>query len=296
MFEAALVAWIVGVLGDKTLKGLRTIVLGKPERQALAVAMDIACRSLLEDVPPEARESLGQMLADCFSEPPAAVRDGRVSVKDALIQGLQAKISPLADPSITSTGRSRLDQLGVDGSRLIAEIPGTIIRSIQQVGPSYPVLQPLIAQLNADSVQERVDQILDMVQAQVLPSPGGPREGTLTGTGWNACPAPRRGALDPMIDAILGVPSMGDYGARMAIINTLPPMIRDAIPRNAIARVDIMNTIQTCENYSGGLRELVSAIRTIERDSKAMANLDATILALDADAAGMCRDEKEAAC
>jgi Effector-associated domain 2 len=280
IFADALVAWVVAVVGDWAFKGgAKALVLGRPERQALEAAMRIACTALLSDVPPSAQQPLAATLADCFSDPPQAALDGRASVKDSLIQGLTERICPLADRNITPSGRSYFDELGVDGHRLIEDLPVAVLRSIQQVGPRYPALQPLVAQLNADSILERIDRILDAFQERVLH----PAAGTLPAlnAGLASRPASTSSLIDPVIDAVLLVPSMADYGARMAIIGTLPPRIRDAIPRNAIARIDILNTIRTCENYTGGLRELIGAIRSIEGDSRAMAHLETVILALD---------------
>jgi len=285
VLEAALVAWIVGLLGDKTLKGARTLVFGKPEIQALEAAMSLACRSLIEDVPLAARDSLNAALAECCSAPADPALDGRISVKTALLYGLDTRIASLADPSITPLGRSYFEEIGVDGLRLREELPATIVRSIQHVSANYPSIRPLAAQLSTDSIQERVDQILNYIQAQALlphPPPTGPPH--------QAASKPNRPVpglpnwpelLQTVIDAVLDVPTMADLGSRTATINTLSPRIRDAIPRSPIARIEILNTIRTCQNYAGGLSELVAAIRLIERDSNAMDRLDQCILALD---------------
>jgi hypothetical protein len=277
MLEAALVAWLVAVLGDRALKGLRVITVGKPERTSLAAAMRVACQALLDRVPLNAREPLAGALEMSFNKPPAVVLDGTVSVKTALINGVLAQASPLWDRSITTTGRSYLQELGVDEALIKAELPGIVIRSIQQVGPSHPALQPLVSQVNADMIQERVDQVLSAVQTLTQQSQVATSGALPPGPGRSAA---RVDLLEPVIDAILLVPSMGDYSARMAILSSLSPRIRDAIPRSAIARVEILNTVRTCQNYSGGMQELVAAIRVIERDSESMKDLDAAVLAL----------------
>jgi Effector-associated domain 2 len=269
MFEAALVAWLVGLIGDSSLRGARKLALGRPERQALLAALQITWSALLKDIPPDARSPLTAALGECFSDPPAARLDGRMSVKDALIQGVEAQIRPLADPAVTSSGHSYFEELGIDGAQFQAALPDVLVRSIQQAAPGYPALQPLAAQLNADALMERVDQVLDAVQARLHPA-----------TGPAAAQAGSAEFLGPVIDAFLAIPSMSDYGTRMTIITMLSPRIRDAIPRSPVARIEILNTFRTCQNYAGGLRELVSTIRFIEGDSEPMKRLDAVILAL----------------
>jgi hypothetical protein len=276
VLEAALVAWLIAALGDRTLKGLKVLVFGSPERAALTTAMGVAATALLERVPAEARADFDDALSKCLVKPPAIVCDGVVPVKTAIIDGLLAQVGPLADAGISASGRSYLSEIGVDGDQVLADLPGIVIRSIQQVGASNPALQPLAAQLNADVIQADTRQILDAVQvlltqarvAPALPEPGSrPRHLDVE-------------LLDPLIDAMQLMPSFGDYNARNSIINALRPSIRGAIARSPIARIEILNTIQTAANYTGGLAELRSVLRTIEGDSDAMRHLDETIGAL----------------
>lgn len=277
MLEAALVAWLIAALGDRTLKGLKVLVFGKPERAALATAMGVASEALLERVPAEARTDFAKALSNCLTKPPAIVFDGVVPVKTAIIDGLLAQVRPLADASITTSGRSYLSEIGVDEARVLGDLPDIVIRSIQQVGASNPALQPLAAQLNADVIQADTRQILDAVQALLLrertapaaPSPGGDRSRHLTVE-----------LLDPVIDAMKRVPAFSDYNARNAIINMLHPDIQGAISRSPIPAIEMVNTVKTCANYTGGLNELLAAIRIVEGDSEPMRELEQAIAAL----------------
>jgi hypothetical protein len=220
------------------------------------------------DVPPAARDPLARDLAELFVEPPAIAPDARVSVTEALIRGVQEQIRPLTDPDPRRSGRSCLDELGVNSSGFREALPQVMLRAVQQAAPAHPALQPLAAQLNADATMERIDQVLDAVQQLQVRPPAGSTSTAI------------QDLVAPVIDAILDVPAMADYGSRVAILNALSPQIRDAIPRHPVARVEVLNIIRTCQNYPGGLRELVSAIRVIERDSTPMASLDAAVLAL----------------
>jgi hypothetical protein len=278
MFEAALVAWIVGLLADKALSKGKVLALGRSDQVALQAALRLACQALLDDVPIRARESLALALNERFSEPPAIVYDGVSSVTDFLIRDLRLRIAPLADPDIAPTGRSYFEEIGVDGVALADQLPERIVRSIQQVAAWYPALHPLSAQINSDLILDRVDKILDAVQHRTT----APVQLGTVGISASNNPRPlsvnRLALMDSLITAILDVPSMSDRDSRRAIINILKPAIKDAIPQNPAARIEVLNTIRTCQNFSGGLRELVGAIRLIEGSSKAMANLDATIL------------------
>jgi Effector-associated domain 2 len=278
MFETALVAWIVAVLADQTLARGRAVILGKPEQVALQAALRLACKALLDDVPASAREPLARALAERLSDPPAIAFDGVSSVTDFLLYDLKLRIAPLADPSITPSGKSYFDELGVDGAAIVDQLPLKIVRSIQQAATRFPQLHALSTQINADLLLDRVNRILDAVQPsaarslQQVPSGAPPRHQP------SQSRTHQHDILRPLITAIRNVPSMADPNTRAAIISTLSPDLRDAIPRNQVSNVEILNTIRTCRNYPGGLRELVSAIRLIEGESRAMANLDATVL------------------
>jgi hypothetical protein len=275
VLEAALVAWLVAVLGDRTLRGLGLLTFGKPEREALTAAMVVARDAMVERVPPFARAGFAEALVNCFTGTPVVALDGEVTVRTAIIEGLLAQVRPLADPDITTSGRSYLSEIGVDEAEVIADLPGIVIRSIQQVGATRVVLQPLVGQLNADIIQADTQRILNAVQsllqAQVesaLPPPG---------------TRPRHlhfELLEPVIDALQLVPSFSDYNARNSIISSLRLEVQGTISRSSIPRIDIVNTVRTCANYTGGLDELLSAIRVIEGDSNAMQHLDRTILSL----------------
>jgi Effector-associated domain 2 len=278
MLEAALVAWLVGALGDRALKGLRAITLGKPEQTSLARALRVACQSLLDQVPPSAREPLAAALEECFRKPPVMILDGRTSVRKALVDGVLAQARPLFDRVGTLSGRSALQELGVDEDLVRAELPEIVVRSVQQVAPHHPTLAPLASQLNADEIQEKIGLILDAVEAlgrqSRSPSPGRMTAHVMTRT-WTV------DLLTPVVDAMAMVPSMADRNTRNSIINSLSPGPRDAIYRSDITRVDILNTVRACENYSGALNELRTTIRLIEGGSEAMRSLDAAILTLE---------------
>lgn len=278
VLEAAFVAWLVALLGDHAVGGLTRVLLGGPERRRFAAAMAAATRvtvaSVIQCAPTAARDALAAALTERFTQPPARVLDGRTRVRTALVTAIQDQISPLADPARTDSGRSFLQEIGVDAVLLRDNLADVAIRSIEQVGPEFPALTPLVTQLNADGIIElseaiaaKVDGILLAIErlqppaATAGPSPGFPVDTT-----------------DRIVNALLKIPSMYDTDARNVILNMLPAQIRDAIPRSPLPRVQVYNIVRTCPNYENGLRDLVRAIRSVEGDSLSMRELDAFIL------------------
>lgn len=286
MLEAAFVAWLVALLGDNTVRGVTRVLLGNPERRrfasALSVAMRVAIVSIMQDVPPGSHDALEPALRECFDEPPVSVLDGRTRVRTALVAAVCEQISPLADREANASGRSFLDEIDVDADWLGDELASAAIRSIEQVGASFPGLAPLVAQLNADGLMElgelissRVDCALATVESwqQPLPSAGP------AGLARNHEFLPD--AIDRIADALLDIPSIADNDARDVILSMLPIQLRGAIRRSPVPRIHVYNIVQACSYREEGLRQLVRAIRSIERDSIPMHRLDDLILEID---------------
>ena len=99
MFAAAVVAWLVAVLGDRMLDGATRAVLGSPDKRALAEALAQAFDVAFDGVPESSRDVLSEALQERFLEPPMVVLDGRTEVRTGLIRAWQAQIAPLADPA-----------------------------------------------------------------------------------------------------------------------------------------------------------------------------------------------------
>ena len=158
MFAAAVVAWLVAVLGDRMLNGATRAVLGSPDKRALAEALAQAFDVAFDGVPESSRDVLSEALQERFLEPPMVVLDGRTEVRTGLIRAVQAQIAPLADPGATPAGRSFFDEIGVDAARVRDDLADVVIRSIEQVGATSPALSPLVNQLNADAILNRVER------------------------------------------------------------------------------------------------------------------------------------------
>jgi len=277
MLEAAFLAWLVALLGDRTVRGITRILLGNPERRRFAAAlgksMDAAIPLAIQHVPAGARDQLEQALSERFSVPPVIILDGRTRVRTALTEAIQQQIAPLADPAITPDGRSFLEEIGVDAAQLRADLAEVAIRCVQNAGPSFPALLPLVTQINADGIVEvgeataaKIDEILASVER------------------WKQVPAAPyqfpRDTLDRVTDALLAIPAVADSDTRNVILNMLPESLRDSIPRSPVPRVQVYNIVRTCSVHAHGLRKLIDTVRSLERDSLPMRNLEDLILDL----------------
>lgn len=294
MFAAAVVAWLVAVLGDRALSGVTRAVLGPPDKRALAEALTLAFDVAFAGVPESSHDALSRALEERFSEPPMVVLDGRTKVRTGLVRAIQAQIAPLADPAATPGGRSFFDEIGVDAARVRDDLADVVIRSVEQVGASSPALTPLVSQLNADAILDRVDAILGQMGAisHAQSRPGTPRAkvGARTGKANYGAYSPDTAQI--LTDAMLNVPAVSDDDSRRVVLEMLPADIRHAIPYSRFPRIHVLGMVNTSWNYQDGLKSLVRAVRLVEGDSLAMEKLDVVILGLaDPPAAAGDRDE-----
>ena len=70
MFAAAVIAWLVAVLGDRALGGGTRAVLGPPDKRALAEALTVAFDVAFAGVPESSHEALSRALEERFSNRP----------------------------------------------------------------------------------------------------------------------------------------------------------------------------------------------------------------------------------
>ncbi|MGH3273914.1 MAG: effector-associated domain 2-containing protein [Streptosporangiaceae bacterium] len=288
MFAAAVVAWLVAVLGDRALNGVTRTMLGPPDERALAQALSLAFSVAFDGVPESSRDALGTALQERFAEPPTVVLDGRTRVRTGLIRAIQAQIAPLADPAATPAGRSFFDEIGVDAARVRDDLADVVIRSVEQVGASSPALTPLVTQLNADAILDRVDAVLGQMgaigQATIQPDGRGSRVGVRTRKEDNGVHS--AAVAQRLTDALLCVPAVADDDSRRVVLEMLPGDLRHAIPSSRFPRIHVLGMVNTSWNYKDGLQSLVRAVRLVEGDSLAMEELDAVILDLAGPADG----------
>lgn len=282
MLAAALVAWLVALLGDRVVKGVSQSVLGPPEQRALIVAADVAIDSIIQDFPEQSRSSLDEVLHDRFAEPPAMVLDGRTRVRTGLIRAIQVQIAPLADPTITLTGKSYFEEIGIDAAQIRDDLAEVMIRAIEQVAPAFPALTPLIVQLNADSLQENLDTVRQGVDIVLKKLEETYREsrGSVPRPANDSQGLARSYIEERLVNALLSVPTIADDASRSEILNMLPSQLLGAIPRNSRPRLQVLAMVRTCLNYENGISDLIHIIHLTEGDSVPMRKLDKMILEL----------------
>ena len=125
----ALGAWVVAVLADAGRKKLTEFVLGTDQeralRQAAAAAVDRTAREL-GSADRDQAEQLALVVSQVFGEPvPGEPLAGHETVLQALQAGIAEQLAVLDDASVTGTGQSSLDLLGVTGTVLAEELTAT---------------------------------------------------------------------------------------------------------------------------------------------------------------------------
>ena len=127
-------AWLVGLLADAGRKKLTTLVLGTDQDRELRRAATAAVGWTAEDLCPandKQAEQLAMVISEVFSEPvPDAPLAGHKTVLEALQAGIAAQLAVLDDASLTGTGQSSADVLGVPGTVLAEKLTGHLMREI----------------------------------------------------------------------------------------------------------------------------------------------------------------------
>lgn len=102
--------------------------------------------------------------------------------------------------------------------------------------------------------------------APVAPAPAAPRIYQLT-------PQQKR----PLVDALLGCPTMQARQSRDTVVEDLRADIRNNVERHSAPRLDVNSIVSTALVYAGGLQELIETLRNYEGDSLPMAEVDRVI-------------------
>jgi hypothetical protein len=288
MLEAAFAAWLVALFGDRFVKGTGRLLLGSPEERRLSKAMakatEVAIGALLMQLPAESRDPLGAALCERFSVACVVVLDGHTRVRDALVAAVREQIAPLGNPANTTSQISFLEEISIDEACLAEDLAEIAIRSIEQLAPSHPELAPLAAQLNADSAVGRdevlaikVNAALSMLERLLQTSTGA---GDYSGN-YRVKRQFAEDALDRIVDLVLDTQSFRDDTSRNEVLFSLPEPLRSAVPRSSRPRIQAYRLVQTCGSYPNGLSDLMSVLRSFERDSLEMRNLDSMLLGIE---------------
>jgi hypothetical protein len=83
-----------------------------------------------------------------------------------------------------------------------------------------------------------------------------------------------------LVKTLLQCASIKDKETRNAIINELPPNIRNTIQRHSVDIVDVNNLITRCNDFTNGIKQLTDILRMFEGDAVGMQNVDALLKSL----------------
>ena len=175
MFAADdLAAWLIGMLADAGGKKLTTLALGTDQERALRSAVTAAVRRTAAELGPGNNEQSAQLAAvisQVFNEPvPGTPPAGHTTVLEALQLGIAEQLAVLDDASLTGTGQSSADVLGVSGAVVGEKLTGHLLREIVNRGARGGPLFPLASQLNDDATHlqgQRLEAALSQLADEI---------------------------------------------------------------------------------------------------------------------------------
>lgn len=168
-------AWLVAVLADAGRKKLAEFVLGTDQERALRQAATAAVGLTVRELCPGGREQEDQLalvISQVFGEPvPGEPLAGHQTVLQALQAGIAEQFKVLDDASVTGTGQSSSDLLGITGTVLAETLTANLLREILVRGARGGPLSPLASQLNDDVTHlqvQRLEGVLDRRVGEIL--------------------------------------------------------------------------------------------------------------------------------
>jgi TPR repeat protein len=214
-----LAAWLVFILAETGRRKLTSLVLGDDQKRALRSAATVAVQRTATELRPDDAEQVEQVamvISQVFSEP---VRDAPLARQATLLEALQAgvaeQLAVLDDASLTGTGQSSADVLGVPGTEVAAKLTGHLLREVVARGSRGGPLEPLANQLNHDVTHlqgQRIEVVLGrldndvrkaLTQSDTTDTVAAPKQVTE----WNAVDLGVHPAIDTGADDSAGLPS-----------------------------------------------------------------------------------------
>ena len=164
-------AWLVGFLADAGRRRLTALVLGTDQERALRQAATAAVRASAKDLCPEDGEQAQQLelvVSQVFGGPVPDVPVGRpATLLEMLHEGIADQLAPLDDASLTGTGQSSADVLGIPIEVLTQTLARNLVREIVVGAARGGSLEPLATQLNHDATHLQ-GQRLEIMTSQLV--------------------------------------------------------------------------------------------------------------------------------
>lgn len=134
MLVEAFVGWLVQEIGSAGVRAGRRALFGTDDERLLRRALASAVETVARGASDDARESLESALRERFAAPPATTElDPALDLGAGLRQAFLAQLAPLADPEVTGTGASFLDEIGVPAGPLAAEIADAFFANLRRL-------------------------------------------------------------------------------------------------------------------------------------------------------------------
>jgi hypothetical protein len=73
-----------------------------------------------------------------------------------------------------------------------------------------------------------------------------------------------------LVDGLLACPSMSNRDTRDTVVDALPSDIRSSIRRSTVDRVDVVNVVTRCLDFSEGIQQLINIVYRFEGESNPM--------------------------
>ena len=169
-----LAAWLIFILADAGRKKLTTLILGDDQERALRSVATAAVQRTAAELCPgddEQAEQLAMVVSEVFGEPvPLARLAADATVLEALLAGIARQLAVLDDASLTGTGRSSAEVLGVPGGVVAEKLTAHLLRDIVTRGARGGALFPLASQLNDDVTHlqgQRIETVLGQLADEV---------------------------------------------------------------------------------------------------------------------------------
>ncbi|PWK83651.1 hypothetical protein C8D88_110107 [Lentzea atacamensis] len=87
-------------------------------------------------------------------------------------------------------------------------------------------------------------------------------------------------AFTAVVDALLEVPSVRDEPSRRLLLSRMRREIAEAVPHHERARLHVIELVRTCQNYDGGLDDLLRVLRELEGTSTPVRRSEEAVRAL----------------
>lgn len=147
-------AWLVALLADAGRKKLTALVLGDDQERALRMAATAAVLATTQELSPEDGERAQELVlvvTHVFRQPaPGAPLTDQATMLEGLQRGIAAQLAVLDDASLTGTGQSSAEVLGIPVPVLTQTLTSYLTREILARGSHGGPLFALADQLNHD--------------------------------------------------------------------------------------------------------------------------------------------------